>query len=273
MYLGTNPNTGRPSRDITSVTTPQIRALQTDTNPDNDIDIVSDIIISTEQLERGISAMASGDWPEDLKAKADAVGVSVATLLRSQGQALGYGDILTLQPIEQAPATPDLNNPTPVTTSTQTNNTSMNSSIGPTDMYSGAKALERLGVPNRGAAYLSANIMQESSWNGMRDWGQVLGDGTSRNGGLVSWASWSDDPARLGVIERHLGKPITQATHTEQLNAMMWEMETYYPQSYRIFMNPNATDAQLRRASYAYWGYGEEGRRFTYANDILRRNA
>ena len=66
--------------------------------------------------------------------------------------------------------------------------------------------------------------MAESSWNGQRSWGEVEGDGTSRNGGLISWASWSDDPARLGKIEKYLGKPIEQATDDEQLAAMLWEM-------------------------------------------------
>ena len=34
-------------------------------------------------------------------------------------------------------------------------------------------------------------------------------------------------------------------------------------------MNPNATDAQLRRASFGYWGWGEEGQRFTYARQLM----
>ena len=86
-------------------------------------------------------------------------------------------------------------------------------------------------------------------------------DGTSRNGGLISWASWADRPARLGAIENYLGKPIEQATHSEQLRAMTWEMETNsrFANARRTFRDPNATDAQLRRASYEYWGYGHEG--------------
>ena len=139
----------------------------------------------------------------------------------------------------------------------------------PMNMRDGMQALQVLGVPERGAAYLSGNIQQESSWDGMRSWGQVMGDGTSRNGGLVSWASWANDPARLGAIENYLGKPIDQATHTEQLAAMMWEMRGQYPDQYRIFMNPNATDTQLRRASKAYWGYGHEGARYDYAQQLL----
>ena len=138
------------------------------------------------------------------------------------------------------------------------------------DMYSGAKMIMGAGVPRKGAAYLAGNIQQESSWNGQRDWGQVMGDGTSRNGGLVSWASWSDDPARLGKIEKHLGKNITKASDAEQINAMLWEMKKDYPSAYATFMNPNATDAQLRAASKAYWGYGHEGPRYEYAQEVYK---
>lgn len=137
------------------------------------------------------------------------------------------------------------------------------------DMMSGAKMIMNAGVPKRGAAYLAGNIQQESSWNGQRDWGQVMGDGTSRNGGLVSWASWSDDPARLGKIEKHLGKNIKEASDGEQINAMLWEMKRDYPKAYGIFMNPKSSDADLRWASKRYWGYGHEGPRYSYAQQVL----
>jgi hypothetical protein len=45
-------------------------------------------------------------------------------------------------------------------------------------------------------------------------------------------------------------------------------MREKYPSAYRIFMNPHATDRQLIAASRAYWGYGEEGNRFGYAQSI-----
>ena len=138
------------------------------------------------------------------------------------------------------------------------------------NMNKGAEMLRNAGVPDRGAAYLAGNIQQESSWNGQRDWGQVLGDGTSRNGGLVSWASWSDDPARLGKIEKYLGKNIKEASDGEQINAMLWEMKNYYPGAYKVFMDPNSTDQQLEKASYQYWGYGEVGERYHYAQQALQ---
>ncbi len=138
------------------------------------------------------------------------------------------------------------------------------------NMNKGAEMLRNAGVPDKGAAYLAGNIQQESSWNGQRDWGQVMGDGTSRNGGLVSWASWSDDPARLGKIEKYLGKNIKEASDGEQINAMLWEMKNDYPGTYKVFMDPNSSDQQLEKASYQYWGYGEVGERYHYAQQALQ---
>tara|TARA_R100001443_G_scaffold9907_2_gene19506 strand:- start:272 stop:3046 length:2775 start_codon:yes stop_codon:yes gene_type:complete len=135
----------------------------------------------------------------------------------------------------------------------------------------GYKAIVDRGVPEKGAAYLAGNIQQESSWQGDREWGSVQGDGTSRNGGLVSWAQWHDDPARLGAIERKYGRRISAISEHEQLDYMLYEMKNYYPQAYAIFMNPNSSEADLRWASYRYWGYGEAGRRFQYAKDLLSK--
>lgn len=138
------------------------------------------------------------------------------------------------------------------------------------DMKAGYSMIRGLGVPHKGAAYLAGNIMQESSWNGQRSpWGEVAGDRTDRNGGLVSWM---DDAGRghfrLKKIEQKLGKPINQATDREQLQAMLSEMKSGYPDAYRVFMNPNSSDADLRWASMRYWGYGHEGSRFNYARQL-----
>ena len=150
------------------------------------------------------------------------------------------------------------------------NGTKSETSGGDYDQFSGARAIMDIdsNITEKGAAYLAGNIQQESGWDGMRSWGQVLGDGTSRNGGLVSWASWSDDPARLGAIEEHYGKKIDEITEREQLVWMLKEMKQSYPSAYSVFTNPKATDEDLKKASYTYWGYGEEGSRFRYAEKI-----
>jgi hypothetical protein len=137
------------------------------------------------------------------------------------------------------------------------------------DAAQGMRTLEQMGFPRRGAAYLSGNIQQESTWHGTRSWGQVAGDGSSRNGGVVSWASFPGKPARLGAIERHFGKPIAQIPESDQLNYMVSEMKKRNPWAYRVFMNPNASKGDLKKASLAYWGYGHEGSRYDYAERLL----
>lgn len=157
--------------------------------------------------------------------------------------------------------------------------TSLSSNGADLNEQTGFQALQAMGVPTKGAAYLAGNISQESAWKGTREWPGVMNpstgrmDGTNRNGGLVSWASWSNDSARLGRIEAKYGKNISQISEQEQLNYMMEEMEASYPSAYRVFMSPNSRDGDLRRASYEYWGYGHEGARFTYASRILARQA
>lgn len=235
------PSDMKEIEDYSRVPTSQLGQYRANMSPKEDF------IISQNQLETGIRQLQQGYVSDPIiKQRAKELNRTPQQFVREQAQAYGY-DL-------EAPAVPEL----PTAPSGE-----------PTDISSGAQHLNRvLGVPAKGAAYLAANIQQESSWNGRRSWPGVYNpstgamDGTSRNGGLVSWASWADDPARLGKIERYLGKPIEQATHAEQLQAMMWEMKTAYPNEYRVFMNPNATDRQLRRASYQYWGYGHEGARF-----------
>ena len=74
---------------------------------------------------------------------------------------------------------------------------------------------------------------------------------------------------RLRQAERHFGKTIDKVSESDQLAYMVSEMKKRNPASYRVFMNPNATEGELQRASYAYWGYGHEGARFTYARNLL----
>ena len=138
----------------------------------------------------------------------------------------------------------------------------------------GFRHLQSMGFPTRGAAYITSAISHESSWNGMREWGQVAGDGTNRNGGLISWASWHNNSARLGAIERHFGRSITQISETDQLQYMEHEMRTRYPKAYRIFSNPSASSADLRWAVSNYWGFDPKytGNRWVDAEDLIKRS-
>ena len=148
----------------------------------------------------------------------------------------------------------------------------LSNSMGPQDMQTGFKYLQhQLGFTPQGAAYLVGNIQQESSWNGTRSWGEVLGDGSQKNSGLISWAEFKGNRRRVKQIEDYLGKPIEKASHTEQLNAIKWELETYYPNEYKVFTDPNASDQQLKSASKKYLRYGHEGDRFKFAKQLLNQ--
>ena len=75
----------------------------------------------------------------------------------------------------------------------------------------------RMGFPARGAAWLSGNIQQESSWIGNRAPWQ---DGPNLAGGLISW-----NGPRLEAIEQKFGRPISQITTEEQLQFMEQELK------------------------------------------------
>ncbi len=137
-------------------------------------------------------------------------------------------------------------------------------------MRQGYAKLKALGFTDIGAAYLAGNIQQESGWRGQRTWGEVMGDGSDRNGGLISWMDDAErNHFRLRNIESYLGKPITEATVDEQLQAMKWEMKKRNPWAYKVFTQPGFGARDLRAASVQYWGYGHEGKRFTYAQQLL----
>ena len=129
-----------------------------------------------------------------------------------------------------------------------------------------------LGFPARGSAYLTSAINHESTWHGRREWGQVAGDGTNRNGGLISWASWASNSARLGAIERAFGRNIADISEADQLNYMKQEMQRSYPDAYRVFMNPNASSADLQWAVSRYWGFDPRytGSRWTDAEAYIK---
>ena len=139
------------------------------------------------------------------------------------------------------------------------------------DLVTGAKGFMDMGFTKQGAAYLSGNVQAESSWQGQRaPW--VLNDDAGTNKGLVSW-----NRGRITKAEKFLGKPLNKATNEEQMKFIKHELETEraYAEANKIFKDPNASDADLKRASYIYLGYGDsaakaEQGRFTFAKSALK---
>ena len=144
------------------------------------------------------------------------------------------------------------------------------------DAKQGTQALMSLGLPLRGAAYLSSAIKHESSWDGNRKkWRvNVPGDDSTANGGLLSWAAFPGNSARLGRIEAYFGKPVEQVSEMEQLKYILHELNsnTDYRKSLRIFKNENASHEDLRFATWNYirWNKKYTGDRWTDAEALIR---
>jgi hypothetical protein len=226
--------------------------------PLSEINATDDLILKETTLELDVKNILAGDKVSPTtRSYARKLGLSERAFINAQLQRYGKPPLSLLENnavggFEPKRATPgaDLNATT------------------------GFRHLQSMGFPTRGAAYITSAISHESSWNGMREWGQVAGDGTNRNGGLISWASWHDNSARLGAIERHFGRSISQINETDQLQYMKHEMQTRYPKAYRIFSNPSASSADLRWAVSNYWGFDPKytGNRWVDAEDLIKRS-
>ena len=142
------------------------------------------------------------------------------------------------------------------------------------DAKQGTQALMSLGLPLRGAAYLSSAIKHESAWDGNRKkWRvNVPGDDSTANGGLLSWAAFPGNSARLGRIEAYFGKPVEQVSEMEQLKYILHELKNSYPKQYRVFINANANPLDLQEATWQYikWNKKYTGDRWTDADALIR---
>lgn len=174
-----------------------------------------------------------GGFQQGLVTTADSLGMTPLALLNQQILAHGGTPINPVQLVQQ----------------TQRSN--------PTSLLTGAQTLMAMGFPLRGAAFLSGNIQQESGWNGQR---QPWDDVGAPAGGVISWRG-----GRLESAEAAFGS-VENASNLTQLNYMVKELRTNYPEAYRIFSNPRSTRRDLIRASKMFWGYGEEGKRYSYAD-------
>lgn len=227
-----NPTTGRAQANLANNNPSVISANKYS---------MDDILYTRAAYLDEVEVLQSGsrNYSQRTKDLAKTFNVSPQQLLRRQADALGY----------------------PKDALNEISYNLINAVEQPESLKQGMAALENMGFPERGAAYLAGNIMQESSFNGQRTWD----DGGSPAGGLMSWRG-----DRLDRFEsQFLNKPVTEATNAEQMMAMIKEMKRDYPASYRVFMNPNATDVQLRRASEDYLVWGEEGDRFKFAESLI----
>lgn len=225
------------------------------TVPRSEMNASKDIFLSPEVLNNDVNQVLKGLKPgPQTAAYARSLGLSERAFIDAQLKRYNKPSLQSLQRGQDAGKAPAAG-------------TDLNADTG----YQYIR--NELGFPTRGTAYLTSAISHESTWHGTREWGQVKGDGTNRNGGLISWASWHDNSARLGAIERHFGRNISQISETDQLQYMQHEMKTSYKDAYRIFMNPNASSADLQWAVSRYWGFDPRytGNRWVDAERIIRQ--
>ena len=129
------------------------------------------------------------------------------------------------------------------------------------DAVGGARLFMAEGFPMLAAAILAGNVQAESAWRGQRTpW--VLNDGAGTNKGLISW-----NRSRITNAEKFLGKPLETASNGEQVKWIKEELRQYGLLD--EFMDSKSTEAQLKKASYKYIGWGIEGDRWKQSSRIL----
>ena len=157
-----------------------------------------DKVFTTGEVKQLFTSWEAGQVSPLLADTADRLGLTPLALLNQQLQAHGF----PATAIPQGFDTPSRSTPRAVS----------NSATGATYL------IQRHNLPVRGAAWLSGNIQQESTWNGQRP---AWDDGGALSGGLVSWRA-----GRREAAERFFGRSLTQVSNNEQLDFMMNEMRT-----------------------------------------------
>ena len=109
------------------------------------------------------------------------------------------------------------------------------------------------GLSLRGAAYMVGSFIQESGHEM-----ETAVNESEGSHGIVQW--------RLGRLRE--GFPYND--FNGQLEYTVMELSAYYKKADKILRNPNASDKDLRKAIKLYEGYGHEGKRTTFAKQIIK---
>ena len=119
------------------------------------------------------------------------------------------------------------------------------------DAKQGTQALMSLGLPLRGAAFLSSGIKHESAWDGNRKkWTvNVPGDDSVANGGVISWAAFPGNSARLGRVEAYFGKAINKLVKWSNSSMCFMNLKILIQSLIVFSMNENASTEDLKFAT------------------------
>ena len=133
-----NPITGKAQRVYTQS---NVQSIPSTASP-------TDVYLTKDEYLREREVWQSGGqgYSARTRAIAQKLNISPAKLVKLQTYALGYPEIEAVpEPVASLPS-------------------------GAISIQQGYQAIQSMGFPTRGAAYLAGNIMQESSWNGQRSW-------------------------------------------------------------------------------------------------------
>ena len=187
-----------------------------------EINATKDYLLTKNELQAASERyLLDGSFSENLTKFANELGLSEKAFLNSQLKVRLGKDLKALQKI---------NNSEPFE---YTFNTVEN-----TQKY----FVTETGLPFNTAGFLAANLEANNKNNERGE------------SGLISYTAWHDSPSRLVAIENHFGKKAKQLTEAEQLSYMIKEMKEQFPDVYRVFINPNATNSALIAASAQYFG-------------------
>ena len=187
-----------------------------------EINATKDYLLTKNELQAASERyLLDGSFSENLTKFANELGLSEKAFLNSQLKVRLGKDLKALQ---------KLNNSEPFE---YTFNTVEN-----TQKY----FVTETGLPFNTAGFLAANLEANNKNNERGE------------SGLISYTAWHDSPSRLVAIENHFGKKAKQLTEAEQLSYMIKEMKEQFPDVYRVFINPNATNSALIAASAQYFG-------------------
>jgi len=211
------------------------------------VDPTVDIILTPEQLAADTEKILAGKTPSSRTLEwSGFVGMTPKDLINSQRLMMDMPSVDDLSKVEEVPT----------------------ATITPGNKTEGMRALMSLGMPLRGAAYMSSAIQHESAWRAQRpSWDLGSLDNAGRNGGLLSW-----NRGRLANLERRYGRAVEQITEAEQLQFLIQEMKVSYPESYRVLFDQNASSTDLQAATYNYirWNKKFTGSRWTMAEGLIR---
>jgi len=288
VRITTNPVTGREAKGVAGVSIVNLTKMK------DSIDISSDYVLTQKEIQDNLKGLESGQWTPSLTAKAKALGVAPLTLLRGQTSANGYGDVTSLRQPQTSPQGSTNQNITAedrvaldVIGKYESDNVGGYNAINQigTDNGYGVKGFsgDSRQMPQHGGKSVADMTLGEIM--GLQSSRPISDDQWISEGRLHAVGRYQFIGSTLAWVRSEMGLPLdTKFTPDVQDRMALWLLKNSQngigqwvgPNAYatsqersvvniarqnlidsnRILKNPNATQAQLRRASKAVGSAG-----------------